>query len=88
MVILIQIKQELFSRTALRSQYIACQPAASVSRLGESSGRLATPRNTGMMGSVGASPALIRRALPIFPVLASRSAPSSWASVFFKSNVQ
>jgi hypothetical protein len=65
--------KNFLSSKASRSQYMACQPAASVSRLGESSGRLQPPRKTVITGSVCASRALIRGALPIFPALASRA---------------
>jgi hypothetical protein len=60
------------SRTESQSQYMGCHPAASVSRLGESSGRLPPPPKMVLRGSIGESRALIRGALPIFLGLASR----------------
>jgi hypothetical protein len=47
-------KRELLSGSASRSQYMACQPAASVSRLGERSGRLPPPRKMVVIGDASA----------------------------------
>jgi hypothetical protein len=66
------------SYKASRSQYMACQTAASVSRLGASSGRLPPSRKMVMIGGASASRALVRGAFMTFLVLAPRSTTSTY----------